>query len=121
MCIVGDFNFPDVDVATFSIQISRYSTTLNEDIISVIEDLRLNLTVDFKTRGDNVLDLVFTSQPSAVIHTESNPALRKADHVILSCDSQVKPVRSRKLGRYMNIWKKSNTEGIRTALHSLQD
>ena len=64
--IGGDFNLPDVDWATSSIQGSQYPTTLNEAIISMSEDLGLCQMVDFKTRGDNTLDLVFTSHPSLV-------------------------------------------------------
>ena len=85
------------------------------------EELGLCQMVDFKTRGDNTLDLVFTSHPSLVEHTKAIPALGKADHDIVLCDSQVKPVRSRKVRRYIKIWKKANTEAIRTALHKLHD
>ena len=68
--------------------------------------------VDFKTRGDNILDLVFTSHPSLVEHTKPIPALGKADHDIVLCDSQLKPVRSRKARRNIRYGRKRTLRGL---------
>ena len=69
--------------------------------------------VDFPTRGDDTLDLIFTSHP---MYQESckplPPISAKSDHDIVLFDSAQQPVRARPKGKTIYLWKKADTEGI---------
>ncbi|GMS85935.1 hypothetical protein PENTCL1PPCAC_8110, partial [Pristionchus entomophagus] len=72
MC--GDLNFPAIDWHTLT------SPTQN-DFLSFVSDHRMTQYVDFKTRGENILDLVLSNS-----HIVSNvrPSLPFADHTSIS-------------------------------------
>ena len=69
--------------------------------------------VDFPTRGDNTLDLIFTSHPSYQERCKPLPPISaKSDHDIVLFDSAHQPVRARPKRRTINLCKKADTEGI---------
>ena len=62
MCIVGDFNIPNVD--WFS---STASDTLGDYLLSAVNELRLFQMVTEPTREANYLDLVFCNNHDFVV------------------------------------------------------
>ena len=77
--------------------------TCTSDIAS---DLRLEQMVNFPTRGDNSLDIIFTSHPSVSLFLQLLP------RVTVLFDTAHQPVRARPKRRTIILWKKSDTDGI---------
>ena len=72
--------------------------------------------VQFPTRGDNTLDLIFTSHPSYQERCKSLPPIsERSDHDIVLFDTAHQPVRSRPKRRTIYLWKKADTVGIKAA------
>jgi endonuclease/exonuclease/phosphatase family metal-dependent hydrolase len=59
--IMGDFNQKDIDWKQLQSESSK-----GQDFLDVINDLFLTQHVDQKTRGSNILDLVFSSEEGLV-------------------------------------------------------
>ena len=69
--------------------------------------------VDFPTRQDNTLDLVFTSHPAFKLRCKSLPQLdKKGDHDIVLYDCSHKVVRSKPPRKKIYLWKKVPEENI---------
>ena len=72
--------------------------------------------VECSTRGENILDLFFTTHPALVESTNTLPPLGKGDHDIVLCDTLITPNRVKKPRRNILLWKKADEDGIKTAL-----
>ncbi|KAF8353466.1 hypothetical protein PRIPAC_98117 [Pristionchus pacificus] len=72
--ICGDLNFPSIDW-------TRLTSPSNNDFLSFVCDHRMTQFVDFKTRGDNILDLVLCNTN---IVRNVTPSLPFADHTSIS-------------------------------------
>ncbi|KAF8367156.1 hypothetical protein PRIPAC_84985 [Pristionchus pacificus] len=72
--ICGDLNFPSIDW-------TRLTSPSNNDFLSFVCDYRMTQFVDFKTRGDNILDLVLCNTN---IVRNVTPSLPFADHTSIS-------------------------------------
>ncbi|GMS90214.1 hypothetical protein PENTCL1PPCAC_12389, partial [Pristionchus entomophagus] len=72
--ICGDLNFPSIDWSNFT------SPTQN-DFLSFVSDNHFTQFVDFKTRGDNILDLILCNSN---IVNDVKPSIPFADHTSIS-------------------------------------
>ncbi|KAF8361982.1 hypothetical protein PRIPAC_88905 [Pristionchus pacificus] len=79
--ICGDLNFPSIDW-------TRLTSPSNNDFLSFVCDHRMTQFVDFKTRGDNILDLVLCNTN---IVRNVTPSLPFADHTSISFSLGVPP------------------------------
>lgn len=59
--LLGDFNFPDIDWVNLT-----PSCHASEELINITLDFNLFQVVNEPTRGSNILDLVFTSEPETI-------------------------------------------------------
>ena len=64
--IFGDFNFPDIDWQLCT------SGPHGKDFLDVVSDCFFTQHVLFPTRGNNCLDLIFSSEDSMVRNVESS-------------------------------------------------
>ena len=113
----GDFNVPDVSWKdNFITSSTHYPKRVSETFLDIASDLGLEQMVQFPTRGENTLDLIFTSHPSYQERCKSLPPIsERSDHDIVLFDTAHQPVRSRPKRRTIYLWKKADTEGIKTA------
>ena len=94
-------------------ELKRYPRRIRQTYLDVASDLGLEQMVDFPTRGDNTLDLTFTSHPSYQERWKPLPHISaKSDHDIVLFDSAHQPVRARPKRRTIYLWKKADNEGI---------
>ena len=93
-----------------------YPHKTSEEIIKSGEDMFMEQVVECSTRGENILDLFFTTNPTLVEHTKTLPPLGKGDHDIVLCDTLITPNRVKKPRRNILLWKKADEDGIKTAL-----
>lgn len=61
LIIGGDFNLPDIDWSNNTVSSKFYPHRVNQTFLNLHQDLGLEQVVDFPTRKDNTLDLIFTS------------------------------------------------------------
>ena len=113
----GDFNVPDVSLKDNSITSSKhYPKRVSQTFLDIASDLGLEQMVQFPTRGENTLDLIFTSHPCYQERCKSLPPIsERSDHDIVLFDTAHQPVRSRPKRRTIYLWKKADTEGIKAA------
>ena len=87
-------------------------------MIGCSEDLGLEQMVQCPTRGDNTLDLLFTTHPSLVEKIKPLPPIGKSDHDIVLCDTDIRPTRSKSPRRKVILWKNADVNKIKTELQS---
>ena len=74
----------------------HYPRRVSQTFLDVASDLGLEQMVDFPTRGDNTLGLIFTSHPSFQERCKPLPPISdKSDHDIVLFDTSHQPVRAR--------------------------
>ncbi len=79
--VAGDFNLPDVNWQTDTIEGHIYPYEINKNYINMANDLVLTQVVDFPTCENATLDLFFTKRPSLVNQSETLPGI--SDHEIV--------------------------------------
>ena len=62
----GDFNLPDINFKSYSIQSYKYLKEINETFLYIFNDSGLRQTVDTPTRGENVFNILLTNCPDLV-------------------------------------------------------
>ena len=95
---------------------NNYLHKTSEKIIKSGEDMFMEQVVECNTRGENILDLFFTTHPTLVKRTKTLPPLGKGDHDIVLCDTLITPNRVKKPRRNILLWRKADEDGIKTAL-----
>ena len=78
--IVGDFNFPGIDWVNLSCEPS------SDEFLNTVLDLCLAQYVLISTRGDHILDLVFSDYPEIVSNVEILEPLKTSDHQLVICE-----------------------------------
>ena len=78
--IGGDFNLPDIDCESSTVKDHQLPRRVSKEFISMQHDLALEQMVLFPTRGQNKLDLLFTSHPTIIDKCKALSALGSRDH-----------------------------------------
>ena len=83
------------------------------------QELGLEQVVDFPTRQENTLDLVFTSHPGFKVRCKPLPPIApKSDHDIVLFDTSHQPYRPRPTRRKIFLWNKTDIDGLRSNISS---
>ena len=110
--IGGDFNLPDIDWTSNNIVDHQNPKKLNEDFLAMFDQCNLTQHVDFSTRKNSTLDLLFTNRPTFVINCEPVPGISDHDTSVLAdiiCHPQkIKPIR-----RKINCWNRADIVSLR--------
>ena len=108
----GDFNAPDVNWDIPSVNPGTKNKTLQEQLITVTTQHELHQIQDKPTRGENILDLLFTNNPSLIKYTDVVPGI--SDHEIVIIDQDIKPAYNKKPRRKVYRFKQANWDAIRS-------
>ena len=81
---------------------------MNKFFIDTIQEISMEQIVDFSTRLDNIIELVFTTHPSLVNECKSLPGI--GDHDIVLIDKSIEVTRSKTPRHKIYIWKSANTD-----------
>ncbi len=117
--IGGDLNSPDIEWPSRNITGNQYPRSTNEQLLALMDDMALDQVVDFPTRKQNTLDLVFTSHASLVDRCKPLPPLGKGYHDIILVDTKIQPVRAKPQRRKIHLWDKADHEAIRQELSDI--
>ena len=88
-----------------------YPNNMTKFFIDTIQEKSMEQTVDFPTRLDNIIELVFTTHPSLVNECKSLPGI--GDHDIILIDKGIEVTRSKTPRHKIYIWKSANTDELR--------
>ena len=111
--ILGDFNLPDVDWQTRTVEGHQYLKTINESFLDLCFNNQLDQIVTEPTRGENILDLVFTNRPSLINKCKIRPVL--SDHDAVYIESSVRPRKIKPVSRKIHLWKKADLDQLRAS------
>ena len=93
----GDFNLPDISWLDKSASGHRYRSDINKSFLDLLHSLDMNQIVNFPTRLDNTLDILFTNRPNLVHRLLPVPGISDHDSIVqteIDCLAQVRrPVR----------------------------
>lgn len=104
---------PDIDWSRHTISGTNYQQRVSQTFLDITMDLGLEQLVNFPTRQQNTLDLIFTTHPSYKIRCKPlPPTSHKSVHGIVLLDTAHQPQRSRLPRRRIYLWKRADVEGI---------
>ena len=124
--IGGDFYLPDIDWPTLAVKSNQYPAAMSSIYLNIPGQCGVEQLVEAPTRGNNILDLFFTSQPSPVSKCKPIPGI--GDHDAVLVDTLTKPQRSKPVHRKIYLWDKADlakmkqeATGITDVLRTIQD
>ena len=90
---------------------------IQQALIDITNEHGLKQVHNQPTRQDNILDLVFTNNPSLVKSSTSVPEIN--DHAMVVTDCDIKPVYNKQKPRKVYLFSKANCEKIYSACENL--
>ena len=117
--VAGDFNLPDIHWDSHTVSDNQYPHRVSETFLNIALDLSLEQVVNFPTRQENTLNLVFMSHPSYKVRCKPLPPVGyKSNHDVVLLDTAYRPHRARLQRRKLYLWRKADTQGIKQHLQS---
>ena len=103
----GDFNLPSIDWETNTVRDNpQYGQAINSKLVEIANNNDLIQMVTEPTRGNNILDLLFTTNPALVEHIEIHPGM--SDHNIVITDVNLRARTVMKKPRKVHLFKKAD-------------
>ena len=107
----GDFNLPDIDWPALATTSNQYPAAMSNIYLSLPGQCGVEQLVEAPTRGNNILDLFFTSNPSLVSKCKPIPGI--GDHDAVLVDTLAKPQRSKPVRRKIYLWDKADLANLK--------
>ncbi len=118
--LAGDFNLGDIIWESQSVRQGAPKPSLCRDLIDISNDYGLEQLVELPTRGDNVLDLFFTSNPSLVSKSTVMPGISDHDGIpMLIVDS--KPITTKQKPRKVYLYHKADVETLKVEASKINE
>jgi hypothetical protein len=114
--IAGDFSLPDINWNKMTIEGSTYPNHIKKSFIDIVQDLCMEQIVDFPTRLDNNLDLVFTTHKSLVNKCKPLPGI--SDHDIVLVDTNIRINRTKQTKHKIYLCKSTNMDELHTEVQT---
>ena len=105
--IMGDINLPRLDWTTPSPDDNCNYSTFYRECIDTFNDHCLEQMMNLPTRGQNILDLFFTTNPTLVNKISTTPGISDHDAIIYA-EVNIKPKSRTQMARKIPISKKAN-------------
>ena len=84
----GDFYCPDIDWESLSIQNDAQDKDVEQALIDSAININLTQVYDQPNRENNLLDIVFTNNPSLIKSTSNAPGVSDRDMVMEDTDTK---------------------------------
>ncbi|KAL3853831.1 hypothetical protein ACJMK2_017332 [Sinanodonta woodiana] len=109
----GDFNLPSIDWNTNTVKDNpQYGSVMNTELVEITTNNDLQQMVTEATRGNNILDLLFTTNPALVYNIEIHPGM--SDLGVIITDINLKAKTSKKKPRKVHLFKKADWDNFKT-------
>ena len=115
--LTGDFNCPDIDWENMSVNQNAQDKEIQKALMEVIVSHSITQIHELPTRGENLLDLILTSNPSLIKSSTNAPGI--SDHDIIITDCETKPYYQSKRPRKGYTYHKANWEELQKELINL--
>ena len=115
LLIGGDFNLPGIDWTSYSV-LSHKDLQQSTTLIDCILDNCLNQVIKYPTRGQNILDLMFTSNPNLLSNELHAPSLSH-DHDAVFLELIFKPRLFKGNDHFTYLYKKADISGLDNELN----
>ncbi|CAG2240290.1 unnamed protein product [Mytilus edulis] len=115
--LTGDFNCPDIDWNTMSINPNAQDKEIQKALMEVLMSHSITQIHETPTRGENLLDIVLTTNPSLIKTSTNAPGISDHDMIITDCDT--KPHYQSKRPRKCYIYSKAKWEDLHEELDTL--
>ncbi len=113
--IAGDFNFPgwiwNKNESENYIKTNATNHPLHEKFGELLNDFGLTQLITKPTRGDNILDLVLTNNPSIVNKTEVLPGI--SDHDCCFAEFDINPKTNKQKPRHIPLYNKADWDSFK--------
>ena len=114
--IGGDFNLPDINRQSSTVEGHQNSTRVNNMILDQAETCDMQQMVSQPTRKNSILDIFFTNRSTLTTRCTTLPGLE--DHDIVFVESSASAKRSKPAKPHIHLWKKANLESMKSSCKS---
>ena len=115
--LAGDFNCPDITWETLSLKMDASDKEIQRTLIDITSQTGLTQIHEEPTRENNLLDLVFTTNPTLSKSSTNIPGI--SDHAIIVTDLDTKPYYQKSIPRKIYKWAKADWEQVYKDLEPL--
>ena len=115
----GDFNLPSMNWNDEATTPGCKNQSYYEQFLTIMKDCNLTQVIDRPTRGENILDLIFTTNTTLVQNSDVIPGI--GDHDIASLVVSIKPYINRQQPRKILLYKRADWDGFREYMHTYSD
>ena len=115
--LTGDFNLPGLNWNSQENLIRNrpeYGAAVNKKMCEIIEDYNLNQWVKEPTRQQNILDLVFTTNPNTMRNIKVIEGMSDHDAVLTDINMRIKY--NRKKPRNIYLYNRADMSSVKTSL-----
>ena len=116
--LCGDFNCPDIDWPSSSVS-AMTDKSIHQQLVDLSSTFGMTQIQEQPTRQGNILDLVFTTNPTLIKSTSVIPGI--SDHDIVVVDSIIRPHYVGKAKRQVYQFSKSNWDALREKCVDISD
>lgn len=115
----GDFNMPKMDWSNISPTPDCKLQSHYRDFINILFDNNITQMVQDPTRGNHILDLFLTNNPSRVNRAQVIPGISDHDAVlvVINTSARMKTQKPRKI----HLYKKADWDGLRSHITNLHE
>ncbi len=113
LIVCGDFNLPHIDWCT---GVATNNDSIQNVFTKTVKDNYLWQFVDFPTRINNTLDLLFTNIPDKVTNVHGFVDIIATDHTLISFEVDFKICKKPKVKRSVYNFKNANWSGLKQIL-----
>ena len=115
--LLGDFNLPKIDWQLQTPTLDCEYQTFYSDCLQTFSDCLLEQMVTSPTRGQNILDLFFTTNPTLVLSVSIQPGL--SDHDIVLAEIKSRPELIKQVPRDIPLYKKADWDQLKQSMRDL--
>jgi hypothetical protein len=116
--LTGDFNCPDINWDTMSVNQAAQDREIQRSLLDVVTSHAITQIHETSTRGNNLLDIILTSNPSLIKSSINAPGI--SDHDMIITDCEAKPPYQSKRPRKCYIYSKANWEALHKPFYEHQ-
>jgi endonuclease/exonuclease/phosphatase family metal-dependent hydrolase len=114
----GDFNCPDIDWSNLQVKSQAHDIDVQKAVIDITTNIGMTQVHNEPTRETNLLDLVFTMNPSLIKSSTNFQGI--SDHAILITDMETKHHYQKTTPRKRYIYSKANWNKVKEDIQSVE-
>ena len=114
ICLLGDFNFPKIDWETKTPKPDCSHPAFYRDCVEAFDDCLLEQMLTSPTRGQSILDLFMTPNPTLIDKTYVLPG--HSGHYIIMAEVNAKPKIIKQVPRNILLYKKADWDQLKESM-----